>query len=251
MEDDENDKIKDIQFGFRRFRAPAKRIYANRHVFLLDVPPNPIACWLSSWMPQLVCSWLQRLLPEWFLPATVTLKERNPQKADSYENEIATYKHLRHLQGHCIPRMFGEVASYDHEQTKYQISKRPIPSILLEKVEGESLHNLPAEELGNPRLLEELQDMYNLLTENGVVHGDPQLHNFLRVGEKIVAIDFEFSRPLPSDITNEYELEDLKDEIERRGRQTQSPGPAPGFSARSSRFTPFLPPPLHPGGPAR
>ncbi|KAL2127635.1 hypothetical protein VTI74DRAFT_10376 [Chaetomium olivicolor] len=75
MEDDENNEIKDILFGLRRFRAPAKRIYANRHVYLLDVPPNPIARWLSSWTPQLVRSWLQRLLPEWFLPTTVILKE--------------------------------------------------------------------------------------------------------------------------------------------------------------------------------
>ncbi|KAK4243264.1 hypothetical protein C7999DRAFT_36416 [Corynascus novoguineensis] len=231
MEDDENYEFKDIQFGFRRFRAPAKRIYANRHVFLLDVPPNPIACWLLSWTPQLVRSWLQRLLPEWFLPTTVILKERNPQKADGFENEIATYQHLRPLQGHCIPRMFGEVASYDHEQSRYQMSKRPIPGLLLEKVEGVSLHSLPAEELRNPRLLEDLKDMYKLLTDNGVVHRDPQLHNFLRVGEKIVAIDFELSRPLPSDITNEHELETLKDEIENRSSECLDSTSRPGCYA--------------------
>jgi thiamine kinase-like enzyme len=68
---------------------------------------------------------------------------------------------------------------------------------MLPPVGGVSLHNLSAEELRNPRLLEDLQDMYKLLTDNGVVHGDPQFHNFLRVGEKIVAIDFESSCPLP------------------------------------------------------
>ncbi|KAK4652591.1 hypothetical protein QC762_0074710 [Podospora pseudocomata] len=220
MEGDEDYEIKDIQFGSRRFRAPAKRIYANRNVFLLDVPPNPIACWLSFWMPQLVCSWLQQLLPEWFLPTTVILKERNPNKADNYENEIDTYLHLRSLQGTHIPRLFGEVA-VSYAQRRYQISKRPTPAILLENVEGVSLHNLPTEELGNPRLLGELQNIYNLLTKKGVVHGDPRLHNFLRVDQRIVAIDFEFSYPLPSDITNEDELEGLKSEIRKRERQAQ------------------------------
>ncbi|KAK4670156.1 uncharacterized protein QC763_0039880 [Podospora pseudopauciseta] len=221
MEDNEDCGIKDIQFGFRRFRAPAKRIYANRNVFLLDVPPNPIASWLLSWMPQLVRSWLQRLLPEWFLPTTVILKERNPTKADSYENEIDTYLHLRSLQGTHIPRLFGEVTVSDPHAQRYQISKRPTPAILLENVEGVSLHNLPTEELGNPRLLRELEDIYNLLTEKGVVHGDPRLHNFIRAHQRIVAIDFEFSYPLPSDITNEDELEGLKSEIRKRERQAQ------------------------------
>ncbi|KAK4175043.1 hypothetical protein QBC36DRAFT_347424 [Triangularia setosa] len=179
-----------------------KRIYANRHVFLLDVPPNPIACWLLFWIPQLVCSWLQRLLPEWFLPTTVILKERNPNKADNYENEIGTYLHLRSLQGtHFCLR-------------NYQTSKPPTPAILLENIEGVSLHNLPTEELGNPRLLGELQDMYNLITEKGVVHGDPRLHIFLRVNNRVVAIDFD-------DIMNEDELGTLKSEITERERQAQ------------------------------
>ncbi|KAK4643733.1 hypothetical protein QC761_0070950 [Podospora bellae-mahoneyi] len=223
MEDDEDNKIiiKDIQFGFRRFRAPAKRIYGNRNIFLLDVPPNPIASWLSFWMPQLVRSWLQRLLPEWFLPTSVILKERNPTKADSYENEIATYLHLRSLQGTHIPRLFGEVAVSDPHAQRYQISKRPIPAILLENIEGVSLHNLPIKELRNLPLVEELQNIYALLTKGGVVHGDPRLHNFLRVNKRIVAIDFEFSRPLSSKITNEDELETLKIEIEKRKRQAQ------------------------------
>ncbi|KAK4677686.1 hypothetical protein QC764_0047390 [Podospora pseudoanserina] len=220
MEDDEDYEIKDIQFGFRRFRAPAKRIYANRNVFLLDIPPNPIACWLLFWMPQLASFWLQRLLPKWFLPTTVILKERNPSKADNYENEIDTYLHLQPLQGNHIPFLFGEVA-VSYAKRRYQISQRPTPAILLEYIKGVSLSNLPTEELESPHLLEELKDMYNLLTKNGVVHGDPRLHNFLRVNNRIVPIDFEFSYPLPNDITNEDELETLKGEIEKLVRQAK------------------------------
>jgi len=176
-------------------------------------------------MPQLVHSWLQRWVPEWFLPTRVILKERNPQNADGYENEIDTYRHLRSLQGTHIPRLFGEVAvSYPQAQRRYQISKRPTPAILLENVKGVSLQSLPTEELGNPCLLKELQGIYDLLTKEGVVHGDPRLHNFLCVGKRIVAIDFEFSYYLPSDITNEDGLETLKTEIEKRERQAQGVG---------------------------
>ncbi|KAK4107118.1 hypothetical protein N656DRAFT_742471 [Canariomyces notabilis] len=231
MEDDENDEIiKDIQFGFRRFQAPAKRIDEKRHVFLLDVPSSPIYRWLPSWTPQLVRSWLQRLLPEWFLPTSVILKERNPDRADSYENEIDTYRHLQSLQGTHIPRLFGEAAVYDHERTRSQISKRPIPAILLEHVDGKPLHSLPTEELENPCLVKQLEEIYRLFTKNGVVHGDPRLRNFLRVGDKVFAIDFELSSP-PGDITNKHELETLKSEIRRRGTQPQkakSVHPRPG-----------------------
>ncbi|KAK4205963.1 hypothetical protein QBC37DRAFT_159483 [Rhypophila decipiens] len=222
MENESVIEIKDIRFRSRRFQAPAKRLDEDRLVFVLDVPPNSIACWLSSWVPQLVHSWLLQLLPEWFLPTTVVMKERNPAKADSYENEIETYLHLRSLQGTYIPRLFGEVAVNNPcTQRRHQISTRPTPAILLEKVEGVSLHSLSTEELKGPFLLNELQGVYNLLTKNGVVHGDSRLYNFLRIDNRIVAIDFEFSYPLPSEITNEDELETLKIEIKKRVGQEE------------------------------
>lgn len=214
--------IKEIQFRSRFIRAPAQRIHDNRFVFVLDISPNPIAAWLSLWIPRVVRSWLERLLPEWFLPASVILKERNPEKANFFDNEIAAYRHLQPLQGNCIPRMFGEVSCYDHhDQIRHQmISKRPIPAMLLEKVEGKPLYNLPTEDLESPGLLEELKEMYNQLTKYHVVHGDPTLANFHRVGKRIVALDLEFSYFLPSDIKNEdalLTLEDLiKYELERR-----------------------------------
>ncbi|KAJ4291566.1 hypothetical protein N0V88_006164 [Collariella sp. IMI 366227] len=172
-------------------------------------------------MPQLVHSWLQRLLPAWFLPSSLVLKERNPDKVEGYENEIDTYLHLRSLQGTHIPRFFGEVAvAYPERQTRYRLSKRPTPGILLENIEGVSLQSLQIQELESPTLVEELQGVYDQLTREGIVHGDPRLHNFLRRAsdKRIVAIDFEFSYPLPSDITNQDALETLKSEIEKRGR---------------------------------
>ncbi|KAK4096267.1 hypothetical protein N658DRAFT_480956 [Parathielavia hyrcaniae] len=100
MEKDEDGNcIKDIRFGTRRFQVAARRIHVNRHTFLLrNIPPHPIiSTWLWRWTPRLVRSWLRGWRPEWFLPATAILKERNPEKADGYDNEIATYQHLRPL----------------------------------------------------------------------------------------------------------------------------------------------------------
>ena len=120
------------------------------------------------------------------------------------------------LQGDAIPRMFGEAASYNHMLAKYQINKRPIPALLLENLEGSSLYSLSAEELGSSDPLPALQDVYTALTQHGVVHGDPKLHNFFRVGDRVVAINLEMANPLPCDITNEDELRTMESEIERR-----------------------------------
>lgn len=69
--------------------------------------------------------------------------------------------------------------------------------------------------------------------------GDPALYNFLYVNRRIVTLDFEFSYPLPSDITNADNLETLKDDIQKRMGQAQHPNPGSGFSARP------LKPPTH------
>ncbi|KAK3938078.1 hypothetical protein QBC46DRAFT_410504 [Diplogelasinospora grovesii] len=100
-----------------------------------------------------------------------------------------------------------------HNKSGYWISNRPTPAILLEYVKGKSLHDLSPKELNSSRLLKELQAMYDMLTKNRIVHRDLQLHKFFRVGQKIVALNFEFSHFLPSDVINELKLKDLKDLI--------------------------------------
>lgn len=219
-----------MHYGLRRFQAPAKRVWANRHVFRLQVPPVPLARWLSSWMPPLVRSWLLRWLPAWFLPTTVILKERNPEKADSFENEVEACRRLQALQGTHIPRFLGEVTvTRPDDEMKYQLSRRRVPAILLECVEGEVLDDLDNEALQDSRLIEQLRAFYGLLDEHGVAHGDPALHNFMRTSKGLVAIDFEFAYPLLSgSIINQEALETLRSEIERRvriaeGRPTSPP----------------------------
>lgn len=155
---------------------------------------------------------MTRFLPEWFLPSKVILKERNTTKADEFDNEIETYKRLRSLQGYRIPVMFGEVASC--KTSHFAISTRPTPAILLQHINGVPLHELPVKLLEDPSLLNELESMYRSFTENGVVHGDPEFHNFLRDEDgRVFAIDLEYSH-LPMDVANEHELETLKDRIQ-------------------------------------
>ncbi|KAK3896907.1 hypothetical protein C8A05DRAFT_20225, partial [Staphylotrichum tortipilum] len=196
----------------RWIQHPAIQIHANRHVFLLhDIPSHPIASSFLGrrWAPALVRSWVRRC-PEWFLPQTAILKERNPAKADAYDNEIAVYRHLVRLQGHAIPQLLGEAGSYDPTLARYQVNKRPIPAFLLKHVQGSSLHDLSPEELGDDDLIRALQDVYDALTQHGVFHGDPRLHNFLRVGDRVVAIDLELASPLPCDVTRGQARDDQK-----------------------------------------
>lgn len=222
--------LQHIQFGTRHLRVPAEQIFENRAVFRLRIPPNPtIARWLAHWMPQPVLSWLVRLLPEWFLPPTVILKERNGEKpAESYENELDTYHHLRSLQGTYIPRLYGEAAVYTCALTR---RRRPTPALLLEDIQGTSLRDLAAGALSD-ELIDKVRHTYNKLTEQGVVHGDPRLHNFLYAPSRdgVVAVDFEFADLVVpgSDVTNEHEFGDLEEEIlRRRGRSASNAAAAP------------------------
>jgi hypothetical protein len=74
----------------------------------------------------------------------------------------------------------------------------------------------------SPLLLEEPRATYELLAENGVVHGDPGLHNFcLRLVTGVVAIDFELPCPLPTDIPNSDVLHTFKTEITMRAERTR------------------------------
>lgn len=218
--------LQHIQFGTRHLRVPAEQIFDNRTVFRLHIPPNhTIARWLSHWMPQPVLSWLVHLLPEWFLPPTVFLKERNRDKpAESYENELDTYHHLRSLQGTYIPRFYGEAAVYTCTPTRRR--RRPTPALVLEDVQGTSLRDLAAGALSD-ELVDKVRRTYNKLTEEGVVHGDPRLHNFLYAPGRdgVVAVDFEFADLVVpgSDVTtNEHEFGALEDEILRRRRRSAS-----------------------------
>ncbi|KAI0388247.1 hypothetical protein F5Y17DRAFT_251299 [Xylariaceae sp. FL0594] len=69
-----------------------------------------------------------------------------------------------------------------------------------------TLYDLKYDDIPHPDLLSKLRHMYDQFTQNGVVHGDPELHNFIHTEQGVVAIDLEYSHLLPHDVTNEDEL---------------------------------------------
>ncbi|KAI0426760.1 hypothetical protein F5Y09DRAFT_350885 [Xylaria sp. FL1042] len=217
---------REIRFRTRFIRAPAYQIM-NRYVYRLDVPSSPIGEWLLFCLPPPIRTWAKSFFPEWFLPPVVILKETNPERPNDFKNEVDIYKRLRHLQGFYIPHCFGTAISDDCS-----------PALLLSYVEGTPLHQLELDALVAPQVLEAyrqrtylrrirdddimnkrlasaLRDMYDALTQSGVVHGDAQLHNFIWVKDHVVAVDLEFSYLLPSDITNIHEFRSLISEIGR------------------------------------
>lgn len=126
---------------------------------------------------------MERLFPEWFLPPKIVLKEENPGKTDRYKNEVRIYKRLEQLQGRYIPRFLGEATS-----------DSGTPAIILQYVEGTPLDQLSPEDLRNEAVLKGLEHTYDQLTEHGVVHNDPELHNFIRTDGGVLVIDFDFAK---------------------------------------------------------
>lgn len=145
-------------------------------------------------MPEFLRGCIQRMLKEWFLPQWIILKERTEGKEEQFAHEMHIIQLLRPLQGQCIPRCFG-IAIIDDDN----------PAIVLERIDGQSLDQLPleqlvnpvllpelatnAEELNHPHLLQSLRTMYGRLTQYGIVHGDPGLHNFIWSRNGVQAID--------------------------------------------------------------
>ncbi|KAI1300821.1 hypothetical protein F5Y03DRAFT_397007 [Xylaria venustula] len=215
--------IKEIRFGTRFIRAPAQPVDSYRTVYRVEIPPSPIDS-LLCWLPFPIRTWAESLFPEWFLPSTVILKERNPKKPEWFRNEVDIYRRLRHIQGVYIPRCFGTAVSdeFDPALVLSYVEGTPLGDLELEELlsprvlrayrQRTKLPLLPNEEIPNPRLLSALQHMYDVLTQNGVVHNDPCLYNFLRVNESIVALDLESCNQLEGS-TNKGALTSLIQEI--------------------------------------
>ncbi|KAI0966030.1 hypothetical protein F4678DRAFT_466997 [Xylaria arbuscula] len=215
--------IKEIRFGTRFIRAPALPVDSFRTVYRVEIPPSPLDSFLC-WLPFPIRTWAESLFPEWFLPSTVILKERNPKKPEWFRNEVDIYRQLRPIQGVYIPRCFGTAVSdeFDPALILSYVEGTPLGELDLEDLlsprvlrayhQRTKLPRLPDEEIPNPILLSALQHMFDVLTQNGVVHSDPCLYNFLRVNERIVALDLESCNQLKGS-TNRSALTSLIYEI--------------------------------------
>lgn len=210
-------RYKKIRFRSRDICAPVSRIYNNRSVFRLQLPATPTLNRILSWTPRSVQSLLQRIFPEWFLPPTIILKEKTTERAEFYDNELQMYRRLHTLQGLCIPQLLGEATTDGW-----------IPTLVLEDIDGTPLNRLTVADLAadtedrvktaapqegadpyaviSPVLKRELQDTFDLFRKKGVAHGDPELHNFIRVPGRVIAVDLEFAHDLGDDDDETREL---------------------------------------------
>lgn len=169
-------------------------------------------------MPDFIRAYAQWLLQKWFLPQQIIIKEQVRGKEEQFDHELQILELLHPLQGRYIPQCFGTAISDDNS-----------PAIVLEHIDGQTFDQLSLEQLVNPalppsaqvsneelihpQLLLSLRTMYGLLTQHGVVHGDPELHNFIWTKTGIKAVDFGLSSLLPCDVTNEHELRTILDRL--------------------------------------
>jgi predicted Ser/Thr protein kinase len=120
--------------------------------------------------------------PEWFLPSTVIVRMRKQDWNSEFEKEKRIYHHLKALQGTVIPIFYGE-ATYDRS-----------PAFVLSKIHGQRLFDTDFGsrlEADDPILGGKLEEAFKALTEYGVIHGDPGMHNLFEVEDRVMIVDFE------------------------------------------------------------
>jgi len=200
-----------LQLGLSTISAYGVQIYSNRPCFELRINYSPLTK-LSRYIlkrPLKVLAqsrfqpWLLNLWPTLLLPRELVLKQRRPENSQGYEREKEVYFALRHIQGSFIPYYYAEV-SYSH-----------MPAIIMSKAAGTALQEFTMTKEETGRVLVQIKAAYNLFAEAGVVHADPELHNFLWDGERIVVIDFDGAEFHTGKDVRKYSAGDYR-EVERR-----------------------------------
>lgn len=133
------------------------------------------------------------------------LKQRgyDPEAGRGYEREKEAYLQLRHLQGSLIPRYYGEVFC------------GCMPAIIISEEAGRGLLEHPMTEQETERVLTAVRATFKLFAEAGVIHGDPEPHNLLWDGERLVVVDFNCSLFYTGEEARRYMEGDYR-EVERR-----------------------------------
>ncbi|KAH6623797.1 hypothetical protein F5144DRAFT_371867 [Chaetomium tenue] len=180
-----------VHFWFRTryISALSSRIFPRHpHVLALEIRPSRAVVFIKTFtgfLPVLFQSWVQAILPEWFLPDHVVLKQ---QKQGEVEKEIAeelfdaeadAYHRLKPLQGVVIPTCYGRV-SYNGTR-----------ALVLERIGGVSMFSPEGATLRLEELSALFQPCYQALTAMAACHGDPNLANFQLVDGRIMALDLD------------------------------------------------------------
>ena len=119
--------------------------------------------------------------------------------AEELENEANLYERLSDLQGKAIPRLlwYGEAAS-------------GMAKVLITEYAGEALPEHPTR-----KQRKEALKMLRSLHKAGVLHGDIEKRNFVRLGDEVRILDFGFGDFREEETCDEQWLEKTNDEVKR------------------------------------
>jgi len=137
-----------------------------------------------GYLPAFATSWVQAVLPEWFLPSHVVLKKQKEGgeaiiNEERFDTEVKAYGQLKPLQGVVIPTCYG------------RLRYNGVRAIILEYLGGVSLASPEGATLRQEELSALLQPCYRALHALGVHHDDPNLANFQLVNGNIMVLDLE------------------------------------------------------------
>jgi hypothetical protein len=157
------------------------------HVLKLHIRPSTVASLVGScvgYLPAFAASWVQAVLPEWFLPSHVVLKKQKEGgeamiNEERFDAEVKAYGRLKPLQGVVIPTCYG------------RLHYNGVRAIILEYLGGVSLASPEGATLRQEELSALLQPCYRALCALGVHHDDPNSANCQLVNGNIMVLDFE------------------------------------------------------------
>jgi hypothetical protein len=137
------------------------------------------------------------------LPEKIVLKKQKQGWDEEFDTEKATYEKLKHLQGHVIPELFGQVV--------YQGTRALVFSYVGEanmaRPEGTILDSATGEELTLTEFRAMVAQALSMLFENGISHDDLKLDNFHRFDgtgrRKIMVLDLEQVTEVPKNERDE------------------------------------------------
>ncbi|KAK4102670.1 hypothetical protein N658DRAFT_566192 [Parathielavia hyrcaniae] len=157
------------------------------HILKLRIRPSTVASLVKfcvGLLPAFAASWIQVILPEWFLPSHVVLKQQKETgeamiNEEQFGTEVKAYSRLKSLQGAVIPTFYG--------RSRYNGTR----AMILEYLGGVSLSSPEGATLRLEELSALLQPCYRALHALGVHHDDPNLANFQLVNGNIMVMDLE------------------------------------------------------------
>ncbi|KAK3371894.1 hypothetical protein B0H63DRAFT_513445 [Podospora didyma] len=148
---------------------------------------------LVDLLPQCARSWVKSVLPEWFLPTDIILKQQKmigekEIAKELFDTEVRAYERLKDIQGAVVPIYYGQVR-YDGRK-----------ALILQDVGGVSLAEPVCATLEVEEFSRLLQECYRALHAFAVHQSDAQCGNFHLIGGRLMALDLEMADfDLPAD----------------------------------------------------